>query len=439
MEDEARKMELKLELLRKTLDSGPELSSSAKSNGGAAGASGDSGGRWRSGTAKKPLRNGYVKDVLEKPRASGKAKARDTPADSTQGSRGGSGCATPTREASEPLAQGSFAGALGSPSPRQPSGAPPPPNAGGRAAANLQAAMSMQNRESKEVEDFLSSLGLDRYVGLFMEHGFDCMEVVTEMQECHMREIGMATGHALKLRKRLTELNPAPTSPAPAAPAPAAPAAATTAQSSMNSAGQTQKRVSFGGAELQTVTTEGGSGSLLDGPAFDEEESKASFQEAIRAWREGRNVDSSSKAVANESTPKAVGSFWSKLGDDEVNLERCSTPVTSPKASETQHDPAPGDVKICCYQCYKQYFAKYTIERESPLPDRSIQRFCSEACADRWTTSMEAKAEELRKRQEKLVKLEEMEKAFELERAANRAAAAAAAETNPAPEPATAA
>jgi len=72
--------------------------------------------------------------------------------------------------------------------------AAPAPVAGanaGRAAASLQAAVSQQEDESVEVESFLAGLSLDRYTGLFLEHGFDCMEVVSEMTEEHMREIGM--------------------------------------------------------------------------------------------------------------------------------------------------------------------------------------------------------------------------------------------------------
>lgn len=34
------------------------------------------------------------------------------------------------------------------------------------------------------------------------------MDVVKEMEEAHMKEIGMAAGHILKLRKRLAEMKP---------------------------------------------------------------------------------------------------------------------------------------------------------------------------------------------------------------------------------------
>merc|ERR1719482_1078126 len=213
-------MELKMDLLRKTLDGGD-----ATRKPGSAGA--DS--RWKSGSAKKPLRSGYVKDVLEaKPpgrtsqskRADSGTRSRDTvPEGNASGSasRIASGQTTPTQAQPD----GNFTSMLAG------HGAPvEPPN---RAASNLQAALHRQSRESMEVEAFLAGLGLDRYVSLFLEHGFDCMEVVKEMQESHMQEIGMATGHILKLKKKLSELHGTETS--------------TEAKS------QTQRRVSFGTTE----------------------------------------------------------------------------------------------------------------------------------------------------------------------------------------------
>lgn len=282
--------------------------------------------------------------------------------------------------------------------------------------------MRKQSREELEVEAFLSELALDRYVSLFFEHGFDCMEVVQEMQESHMQQIGMATGHILKLRKRIAEINPAPVP----APAPAA-----TAQAGSQS-GATQKRVSFGSTELQAPrspsggvgTDTGGGRSLLDGQ-FDEEAEKASFQEAVRAWREGREPSEGPKAEPTPQPPAplsqlAPGAFWSSVGDGEVNLERCSTPKSTPAEtmtvpSETEYGPAPSEEKLCCYRCYKQFYAKFAVERCSPLADQVTRRLCSAACGDLWVASMQAKAAEIQQRHEKLAKMEEMRRAMEHE------------------------
>lgn len=420
LEEEAQKMELKMEMLRKT------IGASAAERG--ASGPGDCGGRWKSGSAKKPLRNGYVKDVLDRPARSSKRVDPRHEGGSAPGSAPGSAGGSARSGTVQETPCGNLETMLSATGSTAKAGAPLT-----GAAANLQAAMSEQSKEMAEVEAFLAGIGLDRYVGLFMEHGFDCMESVQEMEECHMREIGIATGHALKLRKRLAEMRPAP-APAPA-PSPGAPSA---------DPGSTQKRVSFGNTEQASLRSPGGGvgcggegpRSLLEG-AFDEDESKASFQEAVRAWREGRTCEDAGAASAtaavsdkSEHNPPKVGpgSFWTSMGGEEVNLERCSTPLAAPKeAAETQHNLAPSEEKLCCYQCYKQYFAKYTVERVSPLPDRTVRRLCSEACADIWMAGMTAKAEELQKRHEKLQKMEEIKRALDTETAAAAAAAPAVA------------
>jgi len=412
MEDEARKMELKMEMLRKTLD-GPDGSRNSGRGDG------DSGSRWRSGTAKKPLRTGYVKEVLDtkatrkQPRNETGGRAAENSGANLSASRGGSGQTTPTQvEASGTFSSalaGDFAVAAGG---------------GGRASSNLQAALQQQSRESLEVESFLAGLGLDRYVSLFMEHGFDCMEVVKEMQETHMRDIGMATGHALKLRKRLAELNPSP---------PPAPASVPEAKQPGALSRSAQKRVSFGSTEEAKAKSPSGAGtgtgtgggSLLDGH-FDEAAEKASFQDAVRAWREGRSSDEGQSAKAEPTAPTAKvtpGSFWTSVGTDEVNLERCSTPLSAPAGtqSETQHDPAPSEEKLCCYNCYKQFFARYAVERCSPLPDQTVRRLCSTVCADLWVVSQQARVNELLQRQEKLAKLEEIQRVMDHEMKSSQA------------------
>jgi len=417
MEDEARKMELKMEMLRKTLDA-PDATRSGGNGGG------DNGSRWRSGTAKKPIRTGYVKDVLEKkptrpsqgkqPPSDATARPRDTVLENTLPPFGGNLAASREESARttprQAEAQVTFVSALG--------GTLPP---AGTAASNLQAALQHQSREGLEVEAFLAGLGLDRYVSLFNEHGFDCMEVVQEMQESHMRDIGMATGHALKLRKRLAELNPVP------APAPA-PAPSAVAPQSGSLSSSTQKRVSFGHTEEAKVRSPSGTGtgtgggSLLDGH-YDEAAQNSAFQDAVRAWRGERAPDEGQPArvEAAATTPKALpGSFWSTVGTDDVNLERCSTPVKAPAGtmtlqSDPQHNPAPSEEKLCCYQCYKQFFARHAVERRSPLGDQTTRRLCSDVCANLWMATQQAKADEVQTRHEKLAKLEEMKRAMDYE------------------------
>jgi len=391
MEEDARRMEAKLEILRRTVDpTEPTKTREA--------------GRWRSGAQSKPLTKGYVRSVLEAPpRTSGKPRSGTQPKASSIGRA--------IEADTGPLVQ---AAVSSSPS---------------RAAANLQVAVAQQSNEFLEVEAFLAGLNLDRYVSIFMENGFDCMEVVQEMQENHMKDIGMAAGHILKLRKRLAELSPQPSEGKLA--------------SSMEvqrrhcpvSTG-TERRVSFGGSESKeaskAATSLPGGGTLLNGGAFDEAESAASFQEALRAWREGCTDDSvrepagrvEGRGAANvslhDSGRISPGSFWSNLGTGEMDLSHVTTPVPTAKPStaqpaqaEVQRSPVAGEEKVCCYQCFKQLYAKYAILRDYEAPDLGgkmvARRLCSESCAERLDQANQVKAEAQKKRQETLEKLQQME------------------------------
>ncbi|CAJ1386121.1 unnamed protein product [Effrenium voratum] len=361
MEEEAKQMEAKLELLRRTMEVAEQSGKSAD-------------GRWRSGANNKPLTKGYVKSVLEAPNKKGKS---GTPK---------SGTLAEATEAS-PLAP------LPSPSPSNSNASPlaplvtsnSPSTVGATSAArNLQAAMQSQDRDALEVEAFLCSLKLDRYVVLFMEHGFDCMDVVKEMEEEHMQQIGMATGHILKLRKRLAEFKPK--------------------KASEGAEKDLTRKVSFSEAPKPKETEAAGfSKSLLEG-AFDEEDSAASFQEALKAWRGG--------------AAEAPGSFWSSLGGSDVNLERASTPSKLPAestAAETSN-VALGEEKLCCYQCFKQFYAQFAVEREDETAGGQ-RRLCSEACADAWCAAARAKAEAFEKRQLQLQQMQEMQRAMAEEEA----------------------
>jgi len=83
-----------------------------------------------------------------------------------------------------------------------------------------------------------------------------------------------------------------------------------------------------------------------------------------------------------------------------------------------------GEEKRCCYQCYKQFYAKFAVERDNPLLDGGKKMLCSEACADRWSAAAAIKAEQFRKRQEKVEKIEVVK--ADLEAAKLREAEAAA-------------
>merc|ERR1712008_190278 len=243
------------------------------------------------------------------------------------------------------------------------------------------------------------------------------------------KEIGMAAGHILKLRKRLAELSPQPSGGKLVA------LTEVQRRDGRPSTG-TERRVSFGGSESKeapkAATCRQQGSAVLDGGTFDEAESAASFQEALRAWREGRTDDcvreqatyAEGRGAANVnldgSARTSPGSFWSNLGTGEMDLLRVSTPVHTatpstapPVQAEVQRSPGAGEEKVCCYQCFKQLYAKYAILRDCEAPELGgkmvARRLCSESCAERLDQANQAKAEAQKKRQETLEKLQQME------------------------------
>eukprot|EP00927_Polykrikos_kofoidii_P010356 TRINITY_DN14372_c0_g1_i1.p1 TRINITY_DN14372_c0_g1~~TRINITY_DN14372_c0_g1_i1.p1 ORF type:complete len:487 (-),score=91.04 TRINITY_DN14372_c0_g1_i1:140-1411(-) len=387
------------------------------------GSTGTETGRWKSGSAQKPITRGYVKEVLQAPTRIKKSTGGQRRPASETTTVGGANVEAEKCAVGDLLSTGGASL----------SDCPPT-----RAAANLQAALQQQSRESTDVEVFLAELKLDRYVGLFVEHGFDCMEVVQEMEESHMREIGMATGHILKLRKHLSELN------GTAAPSGSAPAPKLCAGGAGVDASATSRRVSFGSTETREAKpTASSSGTTSEGLAsgtFNEEESAASFQEALRAWRTGSRSETSdspggsqavkpSSSSVGESSQKASSfSFWSSVGDSEMDLERARTPLNEVPTElcltgtqvarvpeEQDRAAALGEEKLSCYHCYKQFYARHAVERQSPLPDGAVRRLCSEACAEKWKAAMELKLEASRKRQEAVERMKDMQRAAEVE------------------------
>ena len=175
MEEETLRMEAKLHLLRRTMDAADQN----KSSGGV---------RWKSGSSKEPLARGYVEEVLaetkgrvplaQRHRIQGSAADQEDATHNVQQARGTSDFVTLPLE---------------------------PISATVRAAGHLRAAVFEQYEDFLEVASFLVAAGLNRHTSLFLEHGFDCMETVQDMEESHMQAIVMATGHMLKLRKTLRE------------------------------------------------------------------------------------------------------------------------------------------------------------------------------------------------------------------------------------------
>eukprot|EP00931_Biecheleriopsis_adriatica_P069170 TRINITY_DN43045_c0_g1_i1.p1 TRINITY_DN43045_c0_g1~~TRINITY_DN43045_c0_g1_i1.p1 ORF type:complete len:359 (-),score=103.27 TRINITY_DN43045_c0_g1_i1:67-1143(-) len=276
-----------------------------------------------------------------------------------------------------------------------------PPDASGvsLASSNLRAALAYQEAQEGEVQHFLIVNGLFRYIDAFVEHGFDCMEVVELMEERHMRELGMKTGHILKLQKRLAERH--------AEEKCADETMKTQLQQTLKDQDHFLKEAvaAHAGADstaapllsrarqestLASPITASASGrsSLLDGE-YDEEAAAADFREAVRAWREGhsRPLKPSSPAVA-----------LPRQAQQEAVQAKPSTDM---------------GVKKCCYQCYKQFFVQHAGDGASESTER---KFCSDACAARAEAAAAKRAEEMeRRKQVQTAKLDAVLRAAEID------------------------
>lgn len=69
-----------------------------------------------------------------------------------------------------------------------------------------------QGEKLSEVDQLLKEIGLEKYSSLMKENGIDDMEILMELQESHLEEIGIILGHRLKILKKIRELKEESTS-----------------------------------------------------------------------------------------------------------------------------------------------------------------------------------------------------------------------------------
>jgi len=73
-----------------------------------------------------------------------------------------------------------------------------------RLHANLQSRRGEDELDpSNPVVQFLHSIGLEKYAGVLLRSGFDDMEALSLIEDADFKDLGVARGHAIKIRKRL--------------------------------------------------------------------------------------------------------------------------------------------------------------------------------------------------------------------------------------------
>ena len=66
--------------------------------------------------------------------------------------------------------------------------------------------MKQQNEEFKEVNSFLRTISLEKYVSKFVDNGVEDLETILELQDQHIEQMGIPLGHKLKIMKRIKEV-----------------------------------------------------------------------------------------------------------------------------------------------------------------------------------------------------------------------------------------
>lgn len=72
-----------------------------------------------------------------------------------------------------------------------------------------------ETSESKEFNEFLEPIKMERYWEVFVENGIDDVETLVECKDEHLEKMNIPLGHRLKIMKRIKEFKQAKPSTAP--------------------------------------------------------------------------------------------------------------------------------------------------------------------------------------------------------------------------------
>ena len=203
---------------------------------------------------------------------------------------------------------------------------------------------------SSDVLSFLQSCGLEKHFEAFLTNGVDEMEVMLELTEEHLTNIGLPLGHRIKLLKRIRDAKAAPQ----------------------------HDLVPLPGPQLDTEESATG-GALLRGD-YNEPESRAMFREALDEFRKGGTTthhQSSPKQPARE--PRQRPSVSKEVTDKPKTTIVRPRPIV---ASNTDEGLMPMSIpeglmkeglRDSCWECYRIFSEGETFGNKN---------FCSKECVD---------------------------------------------------------
>lgn len=72
---------------------------------------------------------------------------------------------------------------------------------------NASEVLKIIEKNENEVDVFLKSIGLEKYSDLMRENGIDDLEIVQELTEPHLEQLGIVLGHRIKILKKIKEMS----------------------------------------------------------------------------------------------------------------------------------------------------------------------------------------------------------------------------------------
>ena len=245
----------------------------------------------------------------------------------------------------------------------------PEPGAEAKMAENLKRANTLPPAPAggEDVKVFLESCGLEKHYETLTTNGVEEMEVLLELTEEHLANLGLPLGHRIKLLKRIREAKAMPSfnSDLEALPAPS-----------------------------QAIGTEPTSegGALLKGE-YNEAESYALFKDALDQFRRGGTTTQHLSSPKDSDSQDKIDSKRVRFADDSEGKEKkvwmtggdlewqpaaatISTAEEGTDAVLREDSQAEGlmNVKVSCWECFKVSAATFV--------EFDTRKFCSEVCKD---------------------------------------------------------
>eukprot|EP00347_Sterkiella_histriomuscorum_P018524 403345183 len=385
LEEETKKMEEKLEMVKKMMELEKEKRNSQQAK------KSKDGTVWRSATTQKQI-NGYSQMVLSQHKQNQPnlpptnlimGKENQTKANLNQ-SRLGSNQST------------RVSGGTGNQM----------TVSGNAAADNLNKALNRQNpglqqqkqtvaasesqQDYPEVEQFLSEIQLQKYRQPFLDNGIEDLEIILELDEKHLEQMSIPLGHKLKIMKRIKDLRRDRGMTVPESRQGGQRPRIDDSNAQVNNVNKEVKPhqkqdlealpepdySQLHSSKTGATNTAGNGDSLLTGK-YNEQESHQQFLEALNAWR---NAGTTSKPNNSQQQDKKSVRFNENANTTQSVSGNGSLQQEKDIKTDMQirTDSAASSRKESCWNCYKLFPAIQAIA------DHATKRsFCSELCFEK--------------------------------------------------------